>query len=45
MYLQDCGGLFHRQIFQHVSRNAGLQASEQDQGLPTVDDVISPLVD
>lgn len=39
----DCGGLYHRPLFQHVSRNAGLQAS-QDQALTTVD-VISPLVD
>lgn len=40
---QTCGGLYHRPIFNHVSRNAGLQAS-QDQVITTVD-VISPLVD
>lgn len=39
----DCGGLYHKPLFQHVSRNAGLQAS-QDQALTTVD-VISPMVD
>jgi DnaJ-class molecular chaperone len=38
-----CGGLYHRSMFKHVSRNAGLTAS-QDQALKTVD-ILSPLVD
>lgn len=39
----SCGGLYHRPIFAHVRRNAGVNAS-QNQVYRTVD-VVNPLVD
>lgn len=39
----SCGGLYHRPIFAHVKRNAGLNAS-QNQVFTTMD-VVNPLVD
>lgn len=38
-----CGGLYHRPIFRHVQRNAGVDAS-QNRVLRTID-VVNPLVD